>query len=147
MRGKIIIMAGVTVLNLFRDFTLKLQEDEMVRKYMEAQKQVDSDEVLKREVEKFNSVKADLNFELARQPRDTEKVKDLNLELKKLYDVIEGNPKMVVLNESKTFMNKFVQDLNYILVEAINGADPYAVDPDTYSSCQGGCCSCEGGCP
>ncbi|MDR2817321.1 MAG: YlbF family regulator [Oscillospiraceae bacterium] len=141
-----IITVGVTVLDLFRDFTLKLQEDEMVQKYMEAQKQVDSDEVLNREVEKFNSIKADLNFELARELKDTEKVKELNLELKKLYDVIESNPKMVALNESKTSVNKFVQDLNYILVEAINGADPYAVDPDVYSSCRGGCCSCEGGC-
>ncbi|GHV30697.1 hypothetical protein FACS189481_5240 [Clostridia bacterium] len=137
-------MENMTTLNLFRDFALKLQEDEMVQKYMEAQRQVDSDEALKQEVEKFNQIKADLNFELAKESKDAEKVKELNLELKKLYGVIESNPKMVTLNESKTLMNKFVQDLNYILVEAINGADPYTVNPDVYSSCSGGCCSCEG---
>ncbi|GHU84491.1 hypothetical protein FACS1894198_0160 [Clostridia bacterium] len=137
-------MENMTTLNLFRDFTLKLQEDEMVQKYIEAQKQVGLDEALKQEVEKFNQIKADLNFELAKESKNAERVKELNLEVKRLYDVIKNNPKMATLNESKALLDKFVQDLNYILIEAINGADPYTVDPDAYSSCSGGCCACEG---
>ena len=132
------------ILDLFREFAKKIQKDELITSYKDAEKNMNADTELQKSIEEFNSKKADLNFELTQKERDEEKIKQINAEVRESYESIMNNENMKDFNHEKEKLDKLVKDINFILVEAINGADPMTVDPDAYAGCAGDCGGCAG---
>ena len=50
------------ILDLFREFAKKIQKDELITSYKDAEKNMNADIDLQKSIEEFNSKKADLNF-------------------------------------------------------------------------------------
>lgn len=132
------------ILDLFREFAKKIQNNELITSYKDAEKNMNEDTELQKSIEEFNSKKADLNFELTQKERDEEKIKQINAEIRENYESIMNNENMKNFNNAKEKLDKLMKDINFILVEAINGADPMTVDPDAYASCAGDCGGCAG---
>ncbi len=132
------------ILDLFREFAKKIQNNELIISYKDAEKNMNEDTELQRSIEEFNSKKADLNFELTQKERDEEKIKQINAEIRENYESIMNNENMKNFNNAKEKLDKLMKDINFILVETINGADPMTVNPDAYASCAGDCSGCAG---
>lgn len=132
------------ILDLFREFAKKIQNNELITSYKDAEKNMSEDTELQKNIEEFNSKKADLNFELTQKERNEEKIKQINAEIRENYESIMNNENMKNFNNAKEKLDKLMKDINFILVEAINGADPMTVNPDEYASCAGDCSGCAG---
>lgn len=132
------------ILDLFREFAKKIQNNELITSYKDAEKNINEDAELQKSIEEFNSKKADLSFELAKEKRNEEKIKQINAEIRENYESIMNNENMKNFNNAKEKLDKLMKDINFILVETINGADPMTVNPDAYANCAGDCSGCAG---
>ena len=106
------------ILDLFREFAKKIQNNELITSYKDAEKNMNEDTELQKSIEGFNSKKADLNFELTQKERNEEKIKQINAEIRENYESIMNNENMKNFNNAKEKLDKLMKDINFILVEA-----------------------------
>ena len=89
-------------------------------------------------------VRMNLDEVMAATERDEEKVQALNEELRKVYLDIMAKDSMVEYNASKVDLDGLLNDVNSVIMQCVDGADPKTVEPEVHS-CTGSCESC-GGC-
>ncbi len=133
----------MNVIELTRELGKALQQDERYLAYHEARKANDADEELQKLIGDFNVGRMQLNQEMSKAEKDTEKLTELNNNVRLLYGKIMGNVNMVAYNNAKADMDSLMEEINTIITLSANGEDPATCE--SKHSCSGSCATC-GGC-
>lgn len=134
----------MTVLEAVRQLGAALQADERFVRYAKARVENDRNETLQKQIGEFNVTRMELDRLMGEEPRDEEKIQSLNEELRKVYAEIMASDAMVAYNTAKTEVDTLLNDINSVIMQCADGADPATVEPETHS-CTGSCSTC-GGC-
>ncbi|MBQ7782389.1 MAG: YlbF family regulator [Oscillospiraceae bacterium] len=134
----------MNVIECARELGKALQADPRYTAYAAAKLANDNDETLQQQIKDFNSKKMELNIELGKQDKDTDRINALDTELRGLYEAVVGNPKMVAFEKAKADMDEILASVNYIVTAAANGEDPMTCSDTPPMSCSGSCASCSG---
>ena len=129
------------VIQMTRELGKLIQADERYSAYQNAKDVNDKDEKLQELIGKFNIKRVELNTEMSKDDKDTEKLKALDVDIKNLYGDIMINPSMIAFNNAKTAMVDMLAQINTIITSSANGEDPETCPA---SSCTGSCSSCSG---
>ena len=134
----------MTVLEAVRNLGEAIQADERFLRYAKAKLENDKNGELQDLIGKFNMTRMNLDEVMTAENRDEEKVQALNEELRKVYLDIMGKESMVEYNAAKVDLDGMLNDINSVIMQCVDGADPKTVEPEVHS-CSGSCESC-GGC-
>jgi len=125
-----------------RELGKLIQQDSRYKAYVEARDRNDNDPALQQMISEFNILRSDLSNEMIKDDKDTEKLKELDENIKTLYNSIMESDLMVAFNEAKNEMDALLSEINNIITMCANGEDP---DTCTASAgCTGSCESCAG---
>lgn len=119
-----------------------LQASEEYVRFAKATLSSESDTELQDKIGKFNLSRMNLDNELSKEERNEAAVKELNEQLRALYDEIMEHPTMKEYNEARAAVDKILSDVNAIISMCAQGADPKTCE---ISDCTGNCSTC-GGC-
>ncbi len=133
----------MTVLEATRKLGSAIQSDERFIRYAKAKLANDSDEALQNNIGEFNTIRMNLDREMTADERDEEKIKELNTKLRDIYGDIMSSPVMAEYNAAKAQLDTLIQDVNSVIMQCVDGADPETCEPET--QCTGSCATC-GGC-
>ncbi len=127
------------------ELALELQQDERYLAVKKAQEDADNDQELQDLIGEFNLKRIAINEEETRDdgPRDADKLRALNTEIREVYAEIMANEHMVAYTTVKTELDVLMNKINAALTLALQGQDPHAAAE--VSNCSGDCGSC-GGC-
>ena len=134
----------MTVLEAVRNLGEAIQADERFLRYAKAKLANDRDSELQELIGKFNMIRMNLDEVMTAENKDEEKVQSLNEELRTVYLDIMGKGGMAEYNASKVELDGMLNDINSVIMQCVDGADPKTVEPEVHS-CTGSCESC-GGC-
>lgn len=135
----------MTVIESARALGKALQEDERYAKFSEASKKSDNDTEMQNKIGEFNMLRMQLNQEMSKPDKDSDKMTSLDNEIKALYDEIMEMPSMKAYNDAKEELDALLQSVNYIISMAANGEDPMTCPEEPLHNCGGSCSTC-GGC-
>lgn len=134
----------MSVLDAVRKLGEAIQQDERFIRYAKAKLENDNNEELQNAIGDFNIVRMDIDREMSSENQNDEKVKELNEKLRKLYMEIMSSPAMAEYNAAKAELDTMLNDINNVIAQCVDGADPATCEPET-SACTGSCSTC-GGC-
>ena len=120
-----------------------IQKDERFIAYAKAKLANDSDEDLQEAIGAFNTVRMNLDKEISKETQDEDAIKDLNERLRVIYSSIMSSSAMLEYNTAKSALDAMLNDVNSIIMQCVEGADPSTCEPETHS-CSGSCSSCSG---
>ena len=122
----------------------EIQKDERFIAYAKAKLAMDSDEDMQKKIGDFNVTRMNLEQESEKDERDEEKIKELNEKLRNIYGEVMQSKSMLDFNTAKADLDAMLNDINSIIMQCVEGADPKTVEPEVHS-CSGSCDTC-GGC-
>lgn len=131
------------IIQMTRELGKALQQDDRYIAYTLAKQANDDDTVLQADIEKFTALRNELNTAMSGENPDSEKLKELDEEIKAVYKKIMSNPNMFVFNSAQNALESLVNNINQIISMCANGEDPDTCQPS--SGCSGSCAGC-GGC-
>lgn len=132
------------ILEATRKLGEEIQKDERFIAYAKAKIEVDNNKELQDKIGEFNITRMNLEHESEKDTRDEEKIKELNESLRNIYSAVMGSKAMLDFNTAKADLDHIINDINSVIMQCVDGADPKTVEPETHS-CSGSCDSC-GGC-
>ena len=132
------------ILEATRKLGEEIQKDERFIAYAKAKIEVDNNKELQDKIGEFNITRMNLEQESEKDTRDEEKIKELNESLRNIYSAVMGSKAMLDFNTAKADLDHIINDVNSVIMQCVDGADPKTVEPETHS-CSGSCDSC-GGC-
>ena len=132
------------IIEMTRELGKLIQADERYKAYVAAKEVNDKDDELQKLIREFEAKRYELNMEMTKTDKDTEKLKELDGVIKNIYGEIMVNPNMAAFNAAKNAMDGMLGQINNIIVAAANGEDPMTC-PAQPAGCSGSCASC-GGC-
>lgn len=133
----------MTVKEATRALGAAIQQDERYIAYIKAALANDKDEELQAKIGEFNLVRMSLDKALSDENKDEAKVQELNEQLRNLYTEIMNGERMTEYNAAKAKLDTLMNEVNSIIAQCVDGADPETVEPQT--QCSGSCSTC-GGC-
>lgn len=131
------------IIQMTRELGKALQQDDRYIAYTLAKQANDNDAVLQADIEKFTALRSDLNTLMSSENPDSEKLKELDEEIKAVYKKIMSNPNMFVFNSAQNALESLINNINQIISMCANGEDPDTCQPS--GGCSGSCATC-GGC-
>ena len=131
------------IIEMTRELGKALQADDRYTAYMLAKQANDNDTVLQALINGFENMRLQLNEELAKDDKDTERIKELDEGIKSNYKQIMSNKNMIVFTAAQGSLEALVNNINQIITMCANGEDPDTCQPST--GCSGSCATC-GGC-
>lgn len=131
------------IIQMTRELGKALQQDDRYIAYTLAKQANDNDAVLQADIEKFTALRTDLNTLMSCENPDSEKLKELDEEIKAVYKKIMSNPNMFVFNSAQNALESLINNINQIISMCANGEDPDTCQPS--GGCSGSCATC-GGC-
>lgn len=131
------------IIEMTRELGKALQADGRYTAYMLAKKANDNDTVLQALISGFENMRLQLNEELAKDDKDTERIKELDERIKFNYKQIMSNKNMMVFSAAQGSLEALVNNMNQIIIMCANGEDPETCQLST--GCSGSCATC-GGC-
>ena len=134
----------MTVLDAVRNLGEAIQNDERFLRYAKAKLENDKNAELQELIGKFNVIRMNLDEAMTDENRSEEKIQELNEDLRKVYMEIMSKDSMVEYNASKVDLDAMLNDINSVIMQCVDGADPKTAEPEVHS-CSGSCDSC-GGC-
>lgn len=134
----------MAIIEKARELGEELQKDERFIAFAKAKLAMDNDADMQEKIGKFNVTRMNLEQESEKEERNEEKIKELNEELRGTYAAIMQSKTMLDYNTAKAEMDTMINDINSVIMQCVDGADPKTVEPQTHS-CSGSCESC-GGC-
>ena len=134
----------MTVLEAVRNLGEAIQKDERFLRYAKAKLENDRNTELQELIGQFNMVRMNLDKIMTDENRDETKVQELNEQLRKVYMDIMAKDSMVEYNAAKVDLDSMINEVNSVIMQCVDGADPKTVEPEVHS-CSGSCDSC-GGC-
>ncbi len=132
------------IIAMAREMGKAIQKAPMYTNYHKAKDAADADATLQDLIGKFNLKKLDLQNEIQSQGRSSERMKELDSELKELYETIMQNPNMQAYNDAKAELDDLLSFVNQIIVNSTNGQDPDTIQKESAEGCGGSCSSCSG---
>ena len=132
------------IINLAREMGKAIQEDQRFLNMQVAKQNSENDEQLNNLIGEFNLKRIAINNESQKSEQDSDKMQQLNRELRNAYAQIMKNPNMVAYNQAKDSLDALLKRVNAIIVQSAEGENPETTDL-AESSCAGDCSSC-GGC-
>ena len=102
------------------------------------------DAELQKLIADFEAKRYELNMEMSKTDKDTDKLKELDGVIKNIYGEIMVNPNMAAFNVAKNEMDGLLNEINNVIIASANGEDPMTC-PSKPTGCSGSCSSC-GGC-
>ena len=127
-----------------RELGKAIQQDDRYTAYMLAKQANDEDKELQDDISRFEELRINLGTAMSEEDPDSDKIKELDTEIKSLYQKIMKNPKMIVFSGAQQALEKLVSNVQQIISMCANGEDPETCQiPE--SGCTGSCASC-GGC-
>lgn len=136
----------MNAIEMTRELGKLIQQDERYAAYNKAKELNDTDEELQALIGEFNMKRVSLNNEMSKIDKDSEKLSNLDSEIKSLYGNIMANENMNAFNSAKTAMDEFLSQINMVITMSANGEDPATCPIEQPQSCGGSCSSCGGGC-
>jgi len=134
----------MSVLEAVRNLGEAIQQDERFIRYAKAKLANDTNEDLQKAIGDFNIVRMELDKEMSSEAQDGDKVKELNEKLRTLYTEIMSSAAMAEYNAAKAELDAMLNDVNSVIMQCVDGAEPTTCEPETHS-CTGSCSTC-GGC-
>ncbi len=131
------------IIEMTRELGKALQADDRYIAYMLAKQVNDGDEELQEQIDSFEKMRYDLSMELTKENKDTDKVKELDENIKATYNKIMSNKNMIVFTAAQKSLEALVNNMQQIITMSANGEDPATCEPST--GCTGSCATC-GGC-
>lgn len=131
------------IIKMTRELGKLIQQDERYIAYNKAKDANDEDKELQQLIGEFNMKRIELNTEMSKDEKDSEKLKELDEQIKALYAKVMENKNMSAFNDAKTAMDNMLSEINTIITMCANGEDPETCSAQ--HSCGGSCSSC-GGC-
>lgn len=132
------------VIEMTRELGKALQQDDRYIAYSLAKQVNDNDKVLQEDIERFSALRTELNEVMSRKNPETEKLKELDTDIKAVYQKIMSNQNMIVFTAAQKNLESLVTNINQIISLCANGEDPDTCQPPE-SNCTGSCATC-GGC-
>ena len=131
------------IMEMTRELGKALQNDDRYIAYSLSKQACDNDEELQKQISSFDDLRSQLNTEIIKEDKDTDKIKELDQSIKDTYQKIMGNRNMVVFTGAQSALESLVSNINQIITLCANGEDPATCEPST--GCSGSCATC-GGC-
>ena len=132
------------IMEMTRELGKAIQQDDRYTAYMLAKQANDEDKELQDDISRFEELRINLGTAMSEEDPDSDKIKELDTEIKALYQKIMKNPKMIVFSGAQQALEKLVSNVQQIISMCANGEDPETCQiPE--SGCTGSCASC-GGC-
>lgn len=131
------------IIEMTRELGKALQNDDRFIAYNLAKQANENDTELNKLIEEFEQMRSDLNTELCREDKDTDRIKELDEGIKSRYKKIMENKNMIVFTGAQNALESLVNNMNQIITMCANGEDPETCQPST--GCTGSCSTC-GGC-
>jgi len=131
------------VISAARELGKAIQADERYTRLTIAQEKNDADKALQDAIGAFNLQRTQLNAEVQKAEKDTERIKELDAELKEMYQKIFENANMKEFTAAKSGMEEMIGHINVIISGSASGQNPDGIDPFA-SNCGSGCSSCSG---
>ena len=135
----------MNAIEMTRELGKLIQQDERYLAYHKAKDLNDKDEALQALIGEFNMKRVELNTEMSKIEKDSDKLSKLDAEIKSLYGNIMANENMAAFNNAKTAMDDLLSQINMVITMSANGEDPETCPSEQPSSCGGSCSTC-GGC-
>lgn len=132
------------VIEMTRELGKALQQDDRYIAYSLAKQVNDNDKELQEDIERFSALRSELNDVMSRKNPETEKLKELDTDIKAVYQKIMSNQNMIVFTAAQKNLESLVTNINQIISLCANGEDPDTCQPPE-SNCTGSCATC-GGC-
>lgn len=132
------------VIEMTRELGKALQQDDRYIAYTLAKHVNDNDKELQEDIERFTKLRSELNEVMSRKNPETEKLKELDTDIKAVYQKIMSNKNMIVFTAAQKNLESLVTNINQIISLCANGEDPDTCQPPE-SNCTGSCSTC-GGC-
>ena len=134
----------MTVIESVRELGKAIQQDERFINYVKAKLANDNDEELQKGIGEFNLTRMELDRVMSEDNQDDEKVRELNEKLRSIYAQVMSSSSMAQYNSAKAELDSMLNDINSIIMQCVDGADPATCEPEV-AGCTGSCESC-GGC-
>jgi cell fate (sporulation/competence/biofilm development) regulator YlbF (YheA/YmcA/DUF963 family) len=131
------------IIEMARELGKALQTDDRYIAYMLAKQVNDEDKELQKDIDSFEKMRYDLSMELTKENKDTDRVKELDDNIKETYNKIMSNKNMIVFSAAQKSLEQLVGNIQEIITLSANGEDPATCEPA--SGCTGSCATC-GGC-
>ena len=131
------------IMEMTRELGRAIQNDDRYIAYNLAKQVNDEDKELQEQIDSFEKMRYDLSMELTKENKDTEKVKELDENIKETYNKIMSNKNMIVFSAAQKSLEALVSNIQEIITLSANGEDPASCEPS--SGCTGSCATC-GGC-
>ena len=131
------------IIEMTRELGKALQNDDRFIAYTLAKQANENDTELNKLIEEFEQMRSDLNTELCKEDKDTDRIKELDEGIKSRYKKIMENKNMIVFTGAQNALESLVNNMNQIITMCANGEDPETCQPST--GCTGSCSTC-GGC-
>ena len=132
------------IIEATRNLGAEIQKDERFLEFAKAKLAVDNDDALQKNIGEFNIIRMNLEQEMSKEDRDEEKIKETNEKLRSIYSEVMSSKAMLDFNTAKAAVDAMLNDINSIIMQCVEGAEPATCEPETHS-CSGSCSSC-GGC-
>lgn len=126
------------VIETARDLGEKIQSDIRYINFRQAQLSNEEDEELQKSIIKFNRIRHELKDELHAKDRTPGLAEQLKCDLKEAYSDIVNSDRMKEYNKAKQEFDELKKEINSIIVQCLNGADP--------QTCEAGAVFCDGSC-
>ncbi|MCI5752198.1 MAG: YlbF family regulator [Oscillospiraceae bacterium] len=134
----------MTIIEKARELGVMIQQDDRYIAYNVAKEANDSDEELQQMINDFNLLRLNLNAEMSKPDKSSEKIAEYDQKVKEKYNQIMANENMINFTKAQNAMNNLLAQLNNIITYSANGEDPMTCPVET-PSCSGSCSTC-GGC-
>lgn len=128
-----------------RELGALIQKDERYSNYFSAKQANDNDEELQQMINEFNMKRMQLNAEVDKETKNSERIAELDDSVKSLYGTIMANKNMIAYNKAKSDMEGMLNQINMIITYSANGEDPMTCPCEEPTvNCAGNCSSCSG---
>ena len=131
------------IIEMTRELGKALQTDDRYIAYMLAKQANDEDKALQEQIDSFEKMRYDLSMEMTKENKDTDKIKELDDNIKATYNKIMSNKNMIVFAVAQKSLEQLVGNIQEIITMSANGEAPATCEPST--GCTGSCATC-GGC-
>lgn len=125
-----------------RELGKAIQRDKRYHRISEAQQNSDADQELQKDIEEFNEMRGRLNTEVQKKEKDSDKIKEMDAELKTKYNRIYANQNMREYNAARNEFQELLTFINQIVNGSANGENPDTIE--FQAACGGDCGGCAG---
>ena len=131
------------IIEMTRELGKALQNDDRYIAYSLSKQACDNNEELQKRIASFEDLRSQLNAEIIKDDKDTDRIKELDQSIKSTYQKIMNDRNMVVFTGAQSALESLVSNINQIITLCANGEDPDTCEPS--AGCSGSCATC-GGC-